>query len=78
MTTTAARFLIPKPEVNPIGDDGNWVPVWNTYFQRLDQLLRQALIGPLINAANDGAAATAGVPINGLYRNGSAVMIRVT
>jgi hypothetical protein len=28
-------------------------------------------------AANDAAAAAAGVPLNGLYRNGSAVLIRV-
>lgn len=32
----------------------------------------------LINAANDGAAAAAGVQVNQLYRNGSVVMIRVT
>jgi len=32
----------------------------------------------LVNAANDAAAATAGVPVNGFYRNGSAVMVRVT
>lgn len=32
----------------------------------------------LTNAANDGAAASAGVPVNGLYRNGSVVQIRVT
>jgi hypothetical protein len=31
----------------------------------------------LINAANDGAAAAAGVPIGAFYRNGSVLMIRV-
>ena len=36
------------------------------------------VIPALINAANDAAAATAGVPVNGLYRNGSVVMQRVT
>jgi hypothetical protein len=30
------------------------------------------------NAANDAAAATAGVPVNGIYRNGSVLMVRVT
>jgi hypothetical protein len=30
------------------------------------------------NYASDSAAATGGVPIGGLYRNGSAVMVRVT
>jgi hypothetical protein len=33
--------------------------------------------GPLGNYASDSAAASGGVPINGLYRNGSVVMIRV-
>jgi hypothetical protein len=29
------------------------------------------------NAANDAAAATAGVPVRGVYRNGSVLMVRV-
>ena len=29
------------------------------------------------NAANDAAAATAGVPVGGTYRNGSALQVRV-
>jgi len=32
----------------------------------------------LVNAANDGAAAAGGVPVTGLYRNGSVVMFRVS
>lgn len=32
----------------------------------------------LTNAANDAAAASAGIAVNGLYRNGSVVQIRVT
>ena len=41
------------------------------------------LTGPLgftplpVNAANDAAAATAGVPVGGVYRNGSVLMVRV-
>ncbi|HET8687667.1 MAG TPA: hypothetical protein VFM18_13535 [Methanosarcina sp.] len=31
----------------------------------------------LVNAVDDAAAATAGVPVGGLYRNGSVVMVRV-
>ena len=31
-----------------------------------------------INAANDAAAATAGVAVGGIYRNGSVLMVRVT
>lgn len=39
----------------------------------------RAYINPAVlpNAANDAAAATAGVAVNGLYRNGSALMIRI-
>lgn len=36
-----------------------------------------SLIG-LQDAANDAAAAAAGVPVDGVYRNGSVLMIRVT
>jgi hypothetical protein len=35
-------------------------------------------VGGLTDAANDSAAATAGVAVNQLYRNGSIVMIRVS
>lgn len=34
--------------------------------------------GALGNYANDAAAATGGVPVNGMYRNGSILMVRVT
>ena len=34
------------------------------------------LVG-LINAVDDVAAASAGVPIGGMYRNGSVLMVRV-
>ena len=44
----------------------------------LSGLANGSNIGPLTNAANDAAAAAAGVPINGLYRNGNAVQIRLT
>ncbi len=33
-------------------------------------------VGALVNYADDAAAAAAGVPINGLYRTGSTVMVR--
>lgn len=32
----------------------------------------------LINAANDAAAASAGIGVGGLYRNGSVTMVRVS
>ena len=34
-------------------------------------------IGPLTSAANDTAAAKAGVPINGIYQNAGAVRVRL-
>ena len=34
--------------------------------------------GPLTQAANDAAAASANVPVGGMYRNGSVLMLRVT
>ena len=39
--------------------------------------LADSSLNNLPNAANDGAAATAGVAIGGLYRNGSVLMVRV-
>ena len=48
------------------------------YWQALDMSLRTKTLGPLVNAVNDAAAAAAGVPIDGLYRNGNVVQIRVT
>lgn len=35
-------------------------------------------IGPLVSAANDAAAAKAGVPVNGLYQSSGAVRIRLS
>ena len=37
-----------------------------------------ASITSLGNYADDSAAATGGVPVNGLYRNGSVIQIRVS
>lgn len=34
-------------------------------------------ISALVNAVNDAAAASAGVPVGGMYRNGSVLMVRV-
>lgn len=51
------------------------------YMTQLDALLNALAggnVGTLVNAANDAAAAAAGVPIGGLYRNGSVVQVRVT
>jgi hypothetical protein len=38
-----------------------------------------AYISTTLNTyANDGAAATGGIPVGGLYRNGSILMVRVS
>lgn len=36
------------------------------------------LTSSLVNVSSDTSAANAGVPVNGLYRNGSVLMIRVS
>ena len=57
---------------------------FQTYFLTLDAAVRNLcnnLFGSptqLVNAANDAAAAKAGVKVGQLYRNGSIVMVRVT
>lgn len=80
----SASALPPQPAMNsPIlqddpPDENIFSLIWRTYMAALDRMFRNAQFGPLINAANDAAAATAGVPVNGFYRNGSVVMIRVS
>lgn len=41
-------------------------------------LLEHVAGGTLINAVDDAAAATAGVPVGGIYRDGSVLMVRVS
>ena len=40
--------------------------------------IKTYVISPQGNYVNDAAAAAGGVPVGGLYRNGSVLMIRVT
>lgn len=35
-------------------------------------------VGPFVTAANDAAAAKAGIPINGLYENNGVLQVRKT
>lgn len=77
-----AQQLPPAPQpVNPIVDPrtGQQTVLMAQYLLMLDQLFRGLTGGTagLINAANDGAAAAAGVQIGQLYRNGNAVQIRL-
>ncbi|WP_434513772.1 hypothetical protein AB6Q56_14420 [Dechloromonas sp. ARDL1] len=59
----------------------------NTLFDRWCQLLHKTVtalpvnnvdLSGLQNFANDAAAATGGVKIGGMYRNGSVLMVRVS
>lgn len=60
---------------------GTYAPVTGYEFDQMpyvgpDRML--AMTGnTFINALNDAAAAAAGIPVGGLYRNGSVVMVRV-
>lgn len=69
------------PWVDP---DGKPALSFRQYFLTLDAAVRAMVAGlfgapvQLTNAANDAAAALAGVKIGQLYRNGSVVQIRVT
>lgn len=50
------------------------------YLSKLDALVTAIATGAnvaLTNAANDAAAAAAGVQVGQLYRNGSVIMVRV-
>ena len=49
---------------------------WIEYFQSTDAIARLVATATK-NAANDAAAAAAGVPVGGFYRNGNALQIRL-
>lgn len=58
----------------PIADkQGNASQLFRDYMTALDRMFATLNV----NAANDAAAATAGVPIGAFYRNGSVVQMRV-
>lgn len=62
-----------------IGDNRQVSTAWIAFFDSLTSRLAQleALAGST-SYANDAAAAAGGVQIGALYRNGSAVMVRVS
>ena len=81
---------LPPPATRWIDPPGTPAVAFREYFLTLDLIVRglsqffAAAIFPststppgLVNAANDSAAAAAGVPHGGLYRNGNVVMIRI-
>ena len=57
---------------------GQPTPTFRDWCLAIDRILRAGQFGTLLPAANDAAAAAAGVPLNGIYRTASAVQIRVT
>jgi hypothetical protein len=71
----------PRPDIPWVTPaDGRPTLPMAQYLQALDAVVRQLAggqVGTLVNAANDAAAAKAGVAVGGLYRNGSQVMTRI-
>lgn len=61
-----------------VGSDGRPTPEFYDYARKLDRVIRDVALGELTDAADDTAAAAAGVQINEFYRNGSVVQVRVT
>jgi hypothetical protein len=58
----------------PLTDKSGRATQWfRDYMRQLDAGVQPVLV----NAANDAAAATAGVPLNGTYRNGSVLQVRI-
>jgi hypothetical protein len=74
------RIPFPRPPIKWIDPNGTPTMDFLLYMAFVDGFIA-ALAGaggtPLISAANDTAAATAGVAINGFYRNGNVVQIRL-
>ena len=75
--------LDPQPPINLklVDDQGVTANYWQGYLLSLDRLVRGlagGVIGPLPSAANDTAAAQAGVKIGGLYQSAGTVRIRLT
>lgn len=63
-------------EHSTLGDDVAQLPIGGQQVAALGQTA--GAYTSLVDAANDAAAAAAGVAIGSLYRNGSAVMVRVS
>ena len=77
-TATTSLPPLPGPALRWFDTQtGQPTPLFRDWAAAMDRIMRAGLFGTLVNAANDAAAAAAGVPLNGLYRNGSVVQIRV-
>jgi hypothetical protein len=77
---TAPPAPLPLLTARWVNSDGSPSLIWRQYLLSSDATLRplaRAIVGPLVSAANDAAAATAGVVVGGLYQNAGAVRIRL-
>ena len=72
------KYPQPKPNQVWINPDGTPSQIFYLYSQALDTLIANGVLGPLTNAVSDAAAAAQGVPINGFYRSGNAVQVRLS
>jgi hypothetical protein len=73
-------MLLPPPDISaPYVDSktGQATVSFYNWIRSLYDSMRGLSVTDLQNAANDGAAAAAGVKVGGLYRNGSVLMVRV-
>ena len=71
----------PRPDLPLVTtQDGRPTLPWVLYLPQLDAAVRALAggqVGDLTNAANDAAAAAAGVEVGSIYRSGSVLMVRV-
>lgn len=79
VNATNRAFRLPPPP--PTNDFKS--PVWQDWFYKIMSATLNGKINlqigiPLKEFANDGAAATGGIPIYGYYRTGNVVMQRIT
>jgi hypothetical protein len=80
-STIKARIGVEKREVSNNETDiviSAWDGAALTERVRVVGATGTVVIKSVVNAANDAAAASGGVPVGGIYRNGSALMIRVS
>jgi hypothetical protein len=69
-----------EPTIALVDKNGKPTQHFRDYMSKLDALVAAIATGmnvALVNAANDAAAAAAGVNVGQLYRNGSVIQVRV-
>lgn len=80
--SVAFNGVLPQSNQALINQDGTPTVAYAPYVRALDMLVKALASGNvgtnLVNAANDAAAAKAGVALGFIYRNGSQLMVRVS